>query len=82
MKKIFATITVLFLSLGVQANDTSGCSTRENLKETRTSNGNNLQVQYEMAPGSSCWNADEGAITIAYEWLQKNKLGDLAKIPD
>jgi len=72
MKKILATITVLFLSLGVQANDTSGCGTRENLKEARTTKGNNLQVHFKMAPNSRCWNAEDGAITISYEWLQKN----------
>jgi hypothetical protein len=72
MKNLIASFIVLFMSLSIQANDTSGCNMRESLKETRTTSGNNLRVQYVMAPQSRCWNADDGAIAISYEWLQNN----------
>ena len=71
MKKI-TPIIVLLLSINARAYDTSGCNMRENSQETQTVLKNTLRVQSEIAQSSRCWNADDSAVNITYEWFQNN----------
>jgi hypothetical protein len=70
----FAIISALMLlSFQVRAADTSGCSPLlSQAKSVITAKGMKLTVTAYKPNAPTCWNAKEAAITVNYEWLQKN----------